>query len=123
MSRCSKQRRTACKTCPWIRDGDQSSYFVPETLEKTIVDTMRNGYLQECHSQTDYMCSGSLAFLEKNIPGGVFQLQMVRIADRLGFFDLGKVNTDLQTFGSVEEMLKEHAKRQSWSSLFNSERK
>ncbi len=106
-----KQRKSACSTCPWIVDGDRSCHFDPQTLKKTIVDTMRSGHVQSCHSADSYMCSGSLAFAEKTLPKGVFSLNMVRIAARLGMFDHKKINKKLNVFSSVTAMLKDHKDR------------
>lgn len=107
----TKQRESACSTCPWIKDGDRTCHFDPSTLEKTVVAAMNAGNIHACHSAKEFMCSGYLAFAEKNLRAGVYQLQMVRISDRLGMFNYDLVNKELNTFPSVKAMLLDHKKR------------
>jgi hypothetical protein len=107
----TKQRKAACSSCPWVVDGDRAVHFDPETLEKTVVDSLRHGNIHSCHSATEFMCSGYLAFAEANLPGRAYSLQMVRIASRLGMFDHSIINKDLNVFASVKKMLADHKKR------------
>jgi Family of unknown function (DUF6283) len=114
----TKQRKSACSSCPWIVDGDRTCHFDPSVLKKTVVDAMNSGSIHPCHSGGEFMCSGYLAFAEKNLPAGVDSLQMVRISSRLGMFDYNLVNEELNVFSSVKAMLSDHKKRMS--SIFGS---
>lgn len=107
----TKQRLSACSTCPWIKDGDRTCSFDPETLKQSVVEYMEKGQIHPCHSASEFMCSGSLAFAEKHLPYGVDTLNMVRIASRLGIFDHSLVNKSLNVFSSVRAMLADHRKR------------
>jgi hypothetical protein len=111
MREATKQRKSVCSSCPWIVDGDRAVYFEPDALEKTVVDAMNRGNIHSCHSASEYMCSGFLAFAENNLHGGVDALQMVRISSRLGMFDYGLVNSELNVFPSIKSMLSDHKKR------------
>jgi hypothetical protein len=111
MTECTKQRKGACSTCPWVKDGDRSKYFPPASLKKSVVDAMERGNIHPCHDNKDFMCSGYLSFAEQRLRGGVGALQMVRICGRLGMFDYDMVNTDLNVFGSIKEMLADHKAR------------
>jgi hypothetical protein len=107
----TKQRKAACSSCPWVVDGDRAVHFDPETLEKTIVDSLKRGNIHPCHSATEFMCSGYLAFAEASLPAGADSLQMVRIASRLRIFDYSMINKDLNVFASVKKMLADHKQR------------
>jgi hypothetical protein len=111
MEESTKQRAAACASCPWIKDGDRNVCFDPDVLSDTVVESMRHGNIHPCHSAKEYMCSGYLAFAEANLRAGVHELQMVRIADRLGLFDEALVNKDLNVFASVKELLADHKRR------------
>jgi Family of unknown function (DUF6283) len=112
-SSCTKQRRSACSTCPWITDNDLTQYFPPESLERSTVAEMQRGNIHPCHKAEEFMCSGYLAFAEKNLPFGVDSLGAVRVMERLGAFDRSLVNPDLKVFKSVKAMLKNHKMRGS----------
>lgn len=116
----TKQRKSACSSCPWIADGDRELHFDPEVLKNTIVQEMVRGGIHPCHSSSEYMCSGYLAFAEKNLQFGVDTLQMVRISARLGVFDYDLVNKDLSVFKSVKAMLADHRRRMK--SIFGSKK-
>lgn len=111
MTEATKQRKSACSSCPWISDGDRTVHFDPDILRRSVVDAMERGSIHPCHSGGEYMCSGYLAFAEKNLRGGADALQMVRISARLGMFDYGLVNTNLNVFKSIKAMLADHKKR------------
>lgn len=111
MTEATKQRKAACSSCPWVKDGDRSVCFEPEALLRTVIDAMNHGNIHPCHSGKEYMCSGYLAFADMNLRGGVYGLQMVRIADRLGLFDKSMVNKSLNVFSSIKAMLSDHKKR------------
>jgi hypothetical protein len=100
-SSCSKQRSTACSTCPWIADNDRTQYFPPESLERSTVAEMQRGNIHPCHKAEEFMCSGYLAFAEKNLPFGVDSLGTVRVMERLGGFDRALVNPDLNVIKTV----------------------
>lgn len=116
----TKQRKASCSSCPWVIDGDRSLHFDPNVLEKTVVRAMQNGELHSCHSSSEHICSGYLAFAENNLQAGVDTLQMVRISARLGMFDYDLVNKDLNVFSSVKAMLKDHSQRMN--SVFGSKK-
>jgi Family of unknown function (DUF6283) len=111
MTECTKQRKGACSTCPWVKDGDRTQYFPPAFLKRSVVHAMERGNIHPCHGNNEFMCSGYLSFAEQRLSSGVDTLQMVRIGGRLGVFDYDMVNTDLNVFGSVKEMLADHEER------------
>ena len=111
MTEATKQRAAACASCPWIKDGDRSVCFDPDVLSNTVVAAMQHGDTHDCHSAKEYLCSGYLAFAQANLRAGVYGLQMVRIADRLGLFDESLVNKELNVFPSVKAMLADHKRR------------
>lgn len=111
MSEATKQRKASCASCPWVMDGDRTCHFDPKVLKNTVVKEMEKGGIHPCHSNEEYMCSGYLAFAEKNLRYGVDSLQLVRIYGRLSGFDYEKVNKRLNVFSSVKEMLADHRLR------------
>jgi len=119
MPEATKQKRSACSSCPF-RSDVTNTCFPPEKLEETVLDYLDNGRIHPCHSNTDYMCSGYLRFADKYFEsnGGMFALQMVRISDRLGLFDETKVPTNINVFSDVSEMLDSHQERMD-SNPFN----
>lgn len=107
----TQQRKAACSSCPWVKNNDRTVCFDPKDLERTVVDAMQRGNIHPCHSENDYMCSGYLAFAEKNLKGGANSLQMTRIAARLHMFNFKLINIDLDVFSSIKSMLSDHKKR------------
>jgi hypothetical protein len=102
------QRRNACKSCPWL-DNDSSYCFDPSTLERTIVADLAAERLQGCHSSPRHFCNGYLSFVKYRLDGGLEGLYLARMAIVLKLLNPDIV-PKLNTFESVEMMLKYHRK-------------
>lgn len=105
--------RTPCPHCPFRTDIP--SYLSGPERAKEIVDAIANGTFS-CHNTVDHdewgdgqnipreeeqFCAGALIMLEKiDRPG-----QMMRIAERLGFYDRTKLNMDAPVFDDPEEFI------------------
>ncbi len=107
-----KQRREPCGTCPWMVSilGD---CFSPATLEKTVVADYLGDRAQTCHSNHDFYCAGALAFAKRN--GDIFANASVRMGFMAGILTEDMIDTDLETFDSIEEMLESHGQRMRYN--------
>jgi hypothetical protein len=114
----TQQKSTACASCPLIRSGDPSYCFDPNVLEKTVVEYLNKGCLHPCHSQQQKMCTGYLSFVKQHVEGGIYSFPMARLAIALKFLKPILI-PNLDTFESVEEMLKSHSRRNWRSSPVN----
>ena len=111
-TKASRQKSKPCASCPWMAEGgDRSLCFDPDTLEKTVVEKMRNGGIHPCHANNEDMCAGYLSFAEHTLPAGAATLQMVRIGNRLGLIDYDLIDDTLPVYESVDEMLEDHERR------------
>jgi hypothetical protein len=101
--------RTPCGNCPLRTDIEV--YLRPERVSE-LVESMRNGYLLPCHKTTvdsdeddgervatkdSMFCAGQLITMEKE----GFSHQMVRIGERIGAYDLTKMNLDAPVYPSL----------------------
>lgn len=104
------QKVKACKSCPFVADGDRSLCFDPNELRRTVVNHLDMGLVHPCHSDKNTLCAGYLSFAEQRLKGGAEALQMVQIAHRLGLLDFNKIPI-LNVFPSIAAMLRDHTRR------------
>lgn len=106
----TQQKSTTCASCPLIQSGDLSYCFDPNVLKTTVVEYINKGCLHPCHSQQQKMCAGYLSFVKQHIEGGIYSFPMARLAIALKLLNPLLI-PDLNTFGSVDEMLASHSQR------------
>lgn len=87
--------KTPCKDCPFIKGSSTNTTLAEGRLESIVAD-IRVGMSFTCHktlelpSTKQQHCAGALVFLEKEENPN----QMMRIAERIGFYDHKKLNMD-----------------------------
>jgi hypothetical protein len=109
------QKKNMCSSCPWRKDGDRSVYFLPATLQRTIVNDFNEGRVQACHGNHEHMCAGQLAFAEHKL-GGVEEINNAQVAIRFGLLKKSSILKSADNiFDSVPEMLEDHEKRHFWA--------
>lgn len=88
--------KTPCKDCPFILNSSTNSTLRKGRLEE-IVDDIRTGSSFICHKTIqeytdkpvkEQHCAGALIFLEREDNPN----QMMRIAERIGFYDRQKLD-------------------------------
>lgn len=105
-----------CKSCPFRRDV--RGFIHPERAEEIIEAILYRDQTFTCHKTVDYdrmpddaedylpgdkdqHCAGATIFLEKQERPN----QMMRIAERLGFYDRSKLKMDAPVFDDEDEMV------------------
>lgn len=101
-----------CQKCPFRTDV--KPYLRPERALEILDSLIRQQQSFPCHKTVDYEgrnegrvtqdsqhCAGAMILLEKmECPN-----QMMRISERLGFYDRTKLDMDSPVYGSDEEMI------------------
>jgi Family of unknown function (DUF6283) len=109
MSKCSKQKSTACNSCPWTKSNPEY-YFAPVALKKSIVDSHKKELLHSCHSNHENFCTGYLSYAEQNLPNGLLDLRLGRLAIEWKIVDRSLI-PQLEVFASSEKMIRSHEHR------------
>lgn len=100
------QRRTACKSCPWL-NNDSGYCFDADVLTRTVIADLAAERVHMCHSSHRHFCNGYLSFVKYRLDGGLMGLQLARTAIVLKLLNPDIV-PKLNTFESVEMMLRSH---------------
>jgi Family of unknown function (DUF6283) len=106
----SKQKKSTCKSCPWVNRNTEKHCFPPDALAQTIVQAIPGERIHSCHSNGTFFCTGYLAYCEKHLEDGIRSLATGRIGLYIGILDLHKI-PQLPVFDSIEEMLESHRDR------------
>jgi hypothetical protein len=107
---CSVQRTKACKSCPWVQNANMGYCFDPEVLTRTVIADLAAERVQGCHSNGQHFCTGYLSFVKYRVDGGLMGLYVARMAIMLKLLNPDIV-PKLNTFETVELMLKSHRQR------------
>jgi hypothetical protein len=111
---CNIQKTRACKSCPWVKNAELSYCFYPEVLRRTVLADLAAERVQGCHSNDRNFCTGYLSFVKYRVDGGLKGLYVARMAIVLKLLNPDIV-PKLNTFESVELMLKSHSQRSKHS--------
>jgi hypothetical protein len=97
-----------CKECPFR--NDRPGYLYPERVEE-ITDALFNGHTFQCHKtigkREEQHCAGATIFLEANERPN----QMMRICERLGFYDRHALDMSSPVFTDAEDMIEHQRTR------------
>ncbi len=99
-----------CENCPFRTDR---RFYLGHERSIEIAEGLRAGGEFHCHKTVNYdeedgfvrtgeeeHCAGALIVLESSAEG---PNQMMRIAERLGFYDPGKLDLDSPVYGDLDE--------------------
>lgn len=80
-----------------------------ETLQRTVIYNLENGYIHPCHTVQEHMCTGYLSFVHHKLAteGGLQSLMLGRIGLDFGLIKPENI-PELNIFDTVEDMLESH---------------
>lgn len=97
---------TPCSDCPFRRVGF-IALRAGRVREIALAALGPQGATFACHAtENEQHCAGALIFAEKQ----ELPTQMMRIAERLGWYDLRKLAGHDEVFGNLRQMLAAHKK-------------
>lgn len=106
-----------CSNCPFRTDID---FYLPVSRVREIVRSLENDKSFACHKTTEFDDEGEVLHGKKtqHCAGAAIMLehmespnQMMRIMERVGGYDMRKMEMDSPVFTSGEEMIKEYRRR------------